>query len=109
MSPPDHDRHRTWLAVAAAVLMAAAVSLLVPSAPAYDPWAWLVWGREVAALELDTVDGPAWKPLPVAVTALLSVAGPGAPALWLVGARAGALAAGRGGASPRRPRGSAWS
>jgi hypothetical protein len=93
MSTRGHDRRGTWLAVAAAVLGVAAASLLAPSAPAYDPWAWLVWGREVAAFELDTVDGPAWKPLPVAVTALLSVAGPAAPALWLVVARAGAIAA----------------
>ena len=71
----------------------AALSLLAPSQPSYDPWAWLVWGREVAALDLDTVAGPAWKPLPVAITALLSLAGDAAPALWLVVARAGAIAA----------------
>ncbi|HEX2105815.1 MAG TPA: hypothetical protein VHF51_19335 [Solirubrobacteraceae bacterium] len=93
-TPPHHDGRWAGAAIAAAtVTAAAAVSLLVPSAPAYDPWAWLVWGREVAALELDTVDGPAWKPLPVAVTALLSVAGAAAPGLWLVVARAGAIAA----------------
>jgi hypothetical protein len=78
--------------VAGAVLLAA-LSLLAPSQPGYDAWAWLVWGREVAALQLDTVAGPAWKPLPVAVTSLLSPAGDAAPALWLVVARAGSIAA----------------
>lgn len=77
----------------AGVLGLAALSLLLPSQPGYDAWSWLVWGREVAALDLDTVDGPAFKPLPVAVCALLSVFGGAAPALWLVVARAGAIAA----------------
>lgn len=79
--------------VCALALAAAALSLLAPSAPGYDAWAWLVWGREVAALDLDTVEGPAFKPLAVAVTALLSPAGSAAPELWLVVARAGALVA----------------
>src|SRR4051794_27255393 len=53
--------------------------------------AWLVWGREIAHLDLSTVDGPSWKPLPVAFTTVLSVFGGAAPALWLVVARAGSL------------------
>jgi hypothetical protein len=77
----------------AACLALAAVSLLlVPAAPGYDAWAWLLWGREAGRLELDTVAGPAFKPLPVAVTALLAPAGGAAPELWLLVARAGALA-----------------
>lgn len=75
------------------ILAAAAASLLLPWAPGYDPLAWLVWGREAAALELDTTAGPAWKPLPVLVTTLLAPAGEAAAALWVVLARAGALAA----------------
>jgi hypothetical protein len=69
----------------------AALSLLLPSAPTYDPWAWLVWGREIASLELTTASGPVWKPGPVIVTTFLSLAGGAAPALWLVVARTGAL------------------
>src|SRR5436190_2378851 len=53
--------------------------------------AWLVWGREMAHLDLSTVDGPSWKPLPVAFTTVFSVFGGAAPALWLVVARAGSL------------------
>ena len=70
-----------------------AVSLLLSSAPTYDPWAWLTWGREVAHGSLSTPGGPAWKPLPVAVTALLSGLGDLAPDAWLVVARAGAALA----------------
>ncbi len=75
------------------MLCAAAASLLLPWAPGYDPLAWLVWGREAAALELDTTSGPAWKPLPVLATTLLTPAGEAAAALWVVLARACALAA----------------
>ena len=71
----------------------AALSLLAPFEPLYDPWAWLVWGRELAALDLDTGAGPSWKPLPVLVTTLLSPAGGAAPELWLFVARTGWLAA----------------
>ena len=66
----------------------AALTLLVGSVPTYDSWAWMAWGREIASgLPFDTSVGPAWKPLPVAVGML------GEPWLWLVVARAGALAA----------------
>jgi hypothetical protein len=77
----------------AGVVVLAALSLLAPSQPGYDPWAWLLWGREVSELRLDTVDGPAFKPLPVAVAALLAPVGGAAPALWLLVARAGAIGA----------------
>jgi hypothetical protein len=78
---------------AASITALAALTLLLPAAPGYDAWAWLSWGREVAALSLDTAAGPAWKPLPVAVAALLAPLGAAAPELWLLVARAGALAA----------------
>ena len=80
-----------------ACLALAALSLLLPSVPTYDPWSWIVWGREVAHLDLDTTGGPSWKPLPVMFTSVFSVTGaiddsiP--PLLWLVVARAGALLA----------------
>jgi hypothetical protein len=88
---------RPAAAVVAACVGLAALSLLLPSQPSYDPWAWLLWGREIAFLDLDTQNGPSWKPLPVAITFLLAPLGkledslP--PALWLVVARTGALLA----------------
>jgi hypothetical protein len=78
-------------AVAGACCALAALTLLLPSTPTYDPWSWAVWGREIAGLELDTSAGPAFKPLPVFASALLSPLGDAAPWLWLVVARAGAL------------------
>ena len=71
----------------------AAASLAAPFAPVYDPWAWLVWGRELAGFDLDTSAGPSWKPLPALITTLFAPAGDAAPALWLFVARAGWLAA----------------
>jgi hypothetical protein len=75
----------------------AALSLLLPSQPSYDPWAWIVWGREIAHLHLDTTGGPSWKPGTVIFTTFFAPfgkAGTGIPpALWLVVARAGALLA----------------
>jgi hypothetical protein len=67
--------------------------LLVPPAPTYDPWAWLLWGREVAEGTLDTRQGPAFKPLPVAVTTMLAATGAAAPWLWVGLVRVAALVA----------------
>jgi hypothetical protein len=79
--------------VIAAVLALAGASLLLPWALAFDPQAWVVWGRDVADFALDTRGGPSWKPLPVVVTTPLSLTGSAAPALWLIVARAGGLLA----------------
>ena len=79
--------------IVAACLAAAALSLALPSSPTYDPWAWIVWGREITELDLDTRYGPSWKPLPVLFTTPFAVFGDAAPPLWLVVARAGAILA----------------
>jgi hypothetical protein len=84
---------RLYIAMGAAALIVASLSLLIPSTPSYDPWSWLVWGREVAHVNLQTTGGPTWKPLPVIFTTIFSLFGKAAPDLWLVVARAGALMA----------------
>jgi hypothetical protein len=82
----------TWLAVGACVAVGVA-SLLFPAPVTYDAWGWLQWGREIGRLDLDTTGGPAWKPLPVVATTVLSVFGDLAPVLWQVVARASGLLA----------------
>ncbi len=81
--------------IVAACVALAFLSLLLPSEPSYDPWAWIVWGRELLLLNLDTTGGPSWKPLPVLFTAAFapfSLIDEGIPAaLWIVVARTGAL------------------
>jgi hypothetical protein len=90
---PTVPRTGLWWPVLGCVALAA-LSLLTPSAPTYDPWAWIIWGREVMHLDLDTVSGPSWKPLPVLLTAPFSLLGDSiAPSLWLLVARAGSLGA----------------
>jgi hypothetical protein len=81
-------RPRPALAVAAALVLAAA-SLALPYHPVYDPWAWLVWGRELVGGGFETAAGPSWKPLPVLVDAPLSLLGDAAPQAWLLIARTG--------------------
>jgi hypothetical protein len=77
-----------------ACLALSAISLIFPSTPTYDPWAWIMWGREIVHLDLVTTGGPSWKPLPVLFTTPFSLFGADvAPYLWLWIARAGGLLA----------------
>jgi hypothetical protein len=73
-------------------LAVSALTLLFPSTPTYDPWAWILWGHEIAHLDLVTEGGPSWKPLPIFFTVPFSFFGQDlAPYLWLWVARAGGL------------------
>ena len=85
---------RPWKLLLLGCLVLAALTLLLPSNPTYDPWAWIIWGREIAHLDLVTTSGPSWKPLPVLFTTVFSFAGDDpAPDLWLVIARTGGFLA----------------
>jgi hypothetical protein len=78
--------------IIAACLAVAALTLLFPSTPTYDPWAWILWGREIVHLDLVTEGGPSWKPFPMLFTIPFSLLGHDlAPYLWLLVARAGGL------------------
>jgi hypothetical protein len=83
-----------WPQVAGIGVGLAVLSLLVLRVPAYDPTAWLIWGRQISHGTLDMVGGPSWKPLPVAFTTLFAFAGSTvAPWLWLFVARLAGLTA----------------
>ena len=71
----------------------AALSLLVlPRGIAYDPWSWLIWGREILHGNLDTrLAATSVKPLAIALDTFFAIFGSAAPILWLVTARAAAL------------------
>lgn len=87
------ERHGVQMAlIIAGCLAVSALTLLFPSTPTYDPWAWILWGREIAHLDLVTEGGPSWKPLPILFTVPFSLLGHDlAPYLWLWVARAGGL------------------
>jgi hypothetical protein len=76
-------------------LALAMASLALPAAPTYDPWAWVVFGKEIAdpGIRFSTLAGTGWKPLAVLFTAPLALLGDAAPSLWLVVVRAAGLAA----------------
>ena len=73
--------------------LAALSAAVLPTVPSYDPWSWIVWGREIVNphLGFSTGGGPSWKPLPVLFTAPYGVWTAGAPTLWVITARAGGL------------------
>src|SRR5213592_1052397 len=73
-APPRPRLTSMWL-VLAGCLAVAAPTLILPTTPTYDPWAWILWGREIAHLDLVTNGGPSWKPLPILFTTPFSVFG----------------------------------
>lgn len=80
-------------AVLACVLLGALSAVVFPTVPSYDPWSWIVWGREVVDphLSFATGGGPSWKPLPVMFTTVYALFGGIAPTLWVITARIGGL------------------
>ena len=86
-------RSPLFLAFAGCFALAALSAAILPTVPSYDPWAWIVWGREVVDphLSFATGGGPSWKPLPVVFTTVFGLFGGAAPTLWVITARAGGL------------------
>jgi hypothetical protein len=71
-----------WPAAFGAAALAGAASLALPATLGYDAWAWTVWGRQLAHLDLATTAGPSFKPLPVLALAPLSLLG-ATPVVWM--------------------------
>ena len=103
-APPDAERPaagapggtrstswRLYLALALGSLALGSLSLLYPSTPSYDPWGWLLWGREILHLKLNTVGANSFKPLPVIFTLPFALFGKAQPDLWLAVGRSGAF------------------
>ena len=91
---PGATRSTSWrlyAALALGSLLLGGLSLLYPSTPSYDPWGWLLWGREILHLKLNTIGANTFKPLPVLVTLPFALFGKAQPDLWLVVARGGAI------------------
>jgi hypothetical protein len=82
---------RLYLVLALVSLVLGSLSLLYPSTPSYDPWGWLLWGREILHLKLNTVGSNSFKPLPVLFTLPFALFGRAQPDLWLAVGRSGAI------------------
>jgi hypothetical protein len=72
-----------WKLALGGAALAGAASLALPATLGYDAWAWTVWGRQLAHLDLATTAGPSFKPLPVLALAPLSVLGGATPVVWM--------------------------
>ncbi len=85
--------------------LAALSAAVLPTVPSYDPWSWIVWGREVTDPHLSFLvsGGPSWKPLPFVFTTLWGLFGSAAPTLWVITARAGGLHGARLRLAPGQP------
>ncbi len=81
-----------WWGVSLAVALLTAI--VWPTVPSYDPWSWIVWGREVSDPHLSFFvgGGPSWKPLPFLFTTIYGLLGQAAPTLWVITARTGGVA-----------------
>src|ERR1700722_3459078 len=92
---PARTRGNGWLylAIIGLALIAGAVTLRLPTTPNYDPWVWVIWGREIVHGQLSTTGGPTLKPLAMVFTTIVAPFGSAAPNMYLAIARAGALTA----------------
>jgi hypothetical protein len=82
------------IAVAACIGLALIAQAALPSLPSYDPFSWIIWGRELAHqligphLSFVVHGGPSWKPLPVLFTTIFGFFGHDQVALWVIFSRA---------------------
>ena len=75
------------------MLLAIISAAVLPTVPSYDPWSWIVWGREITDPHISFIisGGPSWKPLPFVFTTVWGAFGNAAPTLWVITARIGGL------------------
>jgi hypothetical protein len=99
----DHGSPSAWLqrclhssavwSVLVCIVLGAVSAAVLPTVPSYDPWSWIVWGREITDPHISFVisGGPSWKPLPFVFTTVWGAFGNAAPTLWVITARIGGL------------------
>jgi membrane protein YdbS with pleckstrin-like domain len=85
-------RHPWWSTGIGITLLSAVIVFLARTRPGFDPYGWLVWGRQTLHLNLDTNAAPSWKPLPYLFTVPYALAGHYQLRLWMITAVAVALA-----------------
>jgi len=100
-APTEHGSSVEWLTAhpfllwwGVSLLLAILSAIVWPTVPSYDPFSWVVWGREVTDPHISFFigGGPSWKPLPFLFTTVYGLFGQAAPTLWVITARAGGIA-----------------
>jgi hypothetical protein len=76
-------RYAWWLVAIGLVVFSAVLVRTVGTRPGYDPYGWLIWGRETLQGTLDLGGAPSWKPLPYLFTVPYSLTGHYALWLWM--------------------------
>jgi hypothetical protein len=84
--------HPAVLTAAALLLISAILVLIAGTRPGFDPYGWLVWGRQTVFWNLSTNGAPSWKPLPYLFTVPFALFGRAELWLWMVFAAAVDLA-----------------
>ncbi len=65
-------------------MLSALIVLWSRTRPGFDPYGWLVWGRQTLAGNLDTNAAPSWKPLPYLFTVPYALLGHLQVRAWMV-------------------------
>jgi multisubunit Na+/H+ antiporter MnhB subunit len=68
-------RHPWWSATVALALLSIVTAYWAGTRPGFDPYGWLVWGRQTLLGSLDTNAAPSWKPLSYIFTVPYALAG----------------------------------
>ena len=78
-------RRRPEPLIAIAVLLLATLFVVwARTRPGFDPYGWLVWGRQTLNGALDTNAAPSWKPLPYLFTLPYALFGHYQLWLWMI-------------------------
>jgi hypothetical protein len=91
LAPSLAREHPAVLTVAALLALSTVLVLWAGTRPGFDPYGWLVWGRQTLHWNLDTNGAPSWKPLPYLFTVPFGLAGHYALWLWTITAVAVSL------------------
>jgi hypothetical protein len=76
--------HPWWTTGVGITVLSAVIVLLARTRPGFDPYGWLVWGRQTLTLSLDTNAAPSWKPLPYLFTVPFALFGHYQVWLWMI-------------------------
>ena len=76
-------RHPWWATGIGLVMFSVALVVWARTRPGFDPYGWLVWGRQTLTASLDTNAAPSWKPLPYLFTVPYALAGHYQMWLWM--------------------------